>query len=177
MSNKGRRPDKDELKLWDTIKKSVCPMRNDGVIPDFIVDDKPKTIKPKSLPVPPAIKVSISKPPLQAPNLDRRTENKLRKGKMPVEAILDMHGMTQEQAHNALKGFVTRAYDQQKRCVLVITGKGLRSGGQGVLKGRLPIWLGLEPLNHMVLQCVSAHKKHGGDGAFYLYLKRIRPRD
>lgn len=181
MSNNGRTPHDDEKKLWEAVSKTVRPLTGSNI--SSPVDAVP-------------VAKSIHKPPRQAyteaskpyknrtfeseatqlpPQLDRRTDAKLRKGKIPVEGVLDLHGMTQEEAHAALKGFVTRAFGQQKRCVLVITGKGTRSDGPGILKTRLPIWLGIEPLNNMVLKSVAAHRKHGGDGAYYLYLKRLRP--
>lgn len=101
---------------------------------------------------------------------------------MPIEATLDLHGMTQSAAHIRLEEFILRAYHMDKRCVLVITGKGSRQGHdgyilserseKGVLRSRLPDWLGQAPLSGIVLKCVAAHPKHGGGGAFYIYLKR-----
>lgn len=180
MSNKGRTPNNDEIKLWDAVAKTVRPMHDslETPLPVSVPQPKDKSrVREKSQSIAQRDDGSTKhhKPSPQPSQLDRRTAEKLRKGKMPVEAILDLHGMTQDQAHSALKGFVSRAFEQQKRCVLVITGKGLRSDGDGVLKTRLPLWLSLEPLCNMVLQSTPAHKKHGGGGAFYLYLKRLRP--
>lgn len=119
------------------------------------------------------------------PQLDRRTDAKLRKGKMPIEARLDLHGMTQDQAKAALDGFIQDAAAQGKRCVLVITGKGTgkaRSSGMedwttsqpGVLKRRVPEWLSSPPLAAAILKTYPARPQDGGEGALYVYLKRSR---
>ena len=117
-----------------------------------------------------------------ARELDRRTEEKLRRGKMAVEGRLDLHGHSQDEAHQLLHDFVMAAQAQGKRCVLVITGKGtprasanFESGRErGVLRRRVPEWLSTPPLQDVVLKSVRAQPKDGGDGALYVYLKRDR---
>lgn len=105
-------------------------------------------------------------------SLDRRTENRFRKGKMPIEATLDLHGMTQAQAQPALSRFIKESYSQGFRCLLVITGKG--QDGQGVLRQLLPEWL-LSPIyENAILKFVQARPQHGGTGAFYILLRRVR---
>ncbi len=110
-----------------------------------------------------------------------RTEMRLRKGKIPIEAVIDLHGMTQPEAHAALSRFIIDSHAAQKRCVLVITGKGgdrlgdpFPSTYTGVLKQRLPQWLAQMPLAPLVLRTQAARKHHGGEGAYYVYLKRRR---
>lgn len=98
---------------------------------------------------------------------------------MPIEARLDLHGMTQEQAHTRLVDFITRAHAAGKRCILVITGKGLSRGhgeetSTGVLRQKLPLWLSMPPLRSLVLKSYPAIQRDGGTGAWYLYLKRTR---
>lgn len=115
----------------------------------------------------------------QPVQLDARTEARLRRGKMPVEGRLDLHGCTQDQAHTRLNRFVGEAYANGKRCVLVITGKGSsrNEAGEyavGVLRQKLPLWLSLPPLREMVLKSFPAVQRDGGGGAWYLYLKRQR---
>ena len=176
MSNKGRKPNEKELSLWKMVKQTIKPL-HDRVedMDDLINETSMMTVKP--------IEFGMQSEQLQVPNkspvmeyrekqLDRRTNDRLRKGKMPIEGVLDLHGMTQEQAHNALNGFIVNAFQWHKRCVLIITGKGSRSQGDGVLKTRLPEWISLKPLNEIVLKFVQAKPKDGGSGAFYLYLKR-----
>ena len=81
--------------------------------------------------------------------------------------------MDQDRARAVLTGFLLRAYDEGLRAVLVITGKGVQ--GDGVLKRRAPDWLGARELSHIVAGISDAHRKHGGEGALYVALKR-KPR-
>lgn len=107
-------------------------------------------------------------------DLDKRTAERLRRGKLPIEAALDLHGMTQERAHAALDSFVARAFDAGLRCIVVVTGKGARSPEGGVLKQRVPMWLN-QPGNREKLLAIShAQPHHGGEGALYVLLKRRR---
>ncbi|MBC7132230.1 MAG: Smr/MutS family protein [Roseovarius sp.] len=113
--------------------------------------------------------------------MDRKAFQRLRQGKLVPEARIDLHGLTLDQAHGALTGFVRRSHAQGKRLVLVVTGKGKDrdEGGpipvrRGVLRHSVPQWLRLAPLAPLVLQVVEAHRKHGGSGAWYVYLRRQR---
>jgi DNA-nicking Smr family endonuclease len=102
--------------------------------------------------------------------VDRATADRVKRGRYPVTGRLDLHGMTQAEAHRALIGFVTGARAAGKRCVLVITGHGRASGG--VLKASVPRWLAEPELRRHVLAITPAQPQHGGDGALYLLLKR-----
>lgn len=96
---------------------------------------------------------------------------------MPVEATLDLHGLTQAAAHQALSRFVLTGYHQGRRCVLVVTGKGAGSDnpeGRGVLRRALPLWLEAPDLRPCLLAIASARPNHGGTGACYLLLRRKR---
>ena len=113
--------------------------------------------------------------------MDRKSFHRLKRGKLTPEAKLDLHGMTLDQAHGALNGFVMRAHGAGKRLVLIVTGKGKDrdSGGpipvrHGVLRHNVPHWLRLPPLGPLVLQVTEAHIRHGGGGAYYVYLRRRR---
>lgn len=103
---------------------------------------------------------------------DRATETKLRKGKLDIEGRIDLHGMTQDEAYRALTRFVSRAHAQHKRTLLVITGKGRLSQGGGVLRRLLPLWVAQADLKTSVLACTPAATKDGGEGAFYLRLRK-----
>lgn len=92
----------------------------------------------------------------------------LRRGRIEPEARIDLHGMTHDGAYRALIGFLTRARGEDKRVVLVVTGKG------GVLREALPLWLGQADLAPLVSGISEAHIKHGGSGAFYVSLRRTR---
>jgi DNA-nicking Smr family endonuclease len=106
--------------------------------------------------------------------VDKRLAERLRRGQLPIEASLDLHGSTQEAAHRQLDGFISAAAATGKRCVLVITGKGLWKEDAGVLREAVPRWLN-EPANRArVLAITAAQPRHGGIGALYVLLKRKR---
>lgn len=113
--------------------------------------------------------------------LDRRTADRLRKGARDPDARIDLHGMTADRAHLACLRFLGDAVARGHRVVLVITGKGAgrdrdgyaRKGG-GVLRESLPGWLRASPLALSIVGIFQAHQKHGGAGAFYVYLKKRR---
>ena len=118
----------------------------------------------------------------QAPlRMDRKTHVRLKRGKLAPEGRIDLHGMTVDRAHPALTSFVLRAAADGKRLILVITGKGKDrdEGGpipirRGVLRHQVPHWLTVPPLAQVVLQITPAHDRHGGGGAYYVYLRKLR---
>lgn len=114
-------------------------------------------------------------PPLAvepAAGYDRANAERLKRGQHPVEARLDLHGLTQAEAHRALAGFLQSARANGKRCVLVITGRG-RAGG-GVLKTAVPRWLDEPGFRPHVLAIATAQPRDGGSGALYVMLRRTR---
>ncbi|SEO10561.1 DNA-nicking endonuclease, Smr domain [Salinihabitans flavidus] len=124
----------------------------------------------------PGISERLEKSPVQ---MDRKAFGKLKRGRLVPEGRIDLHGMTLEQAQPALTGFILRAQAAGKRLVLVITGKGRtpREDGpipmrRGAIKHQVPQWLSMPPVAGVVLQIVEAHQKHGGSGAYYVYLRK-----
>lgn len=117
--------------------------------------------------------------PLQ---MDARTHRSLTRGKLRPDARLDLHGMTLAVAKAELTGFVLRGQAAGHRLILVITGKGERGGSDGgplpvragALRHEVPHWLAMAPLSRVVLQVVPAHVRHGGGGAYYVWLRRPR---
>lgn len=105
-----------------------------------------------------------------APVPNRGKERRVRRGQMPIFATLDLHGHTQESAHNLLAGFLARQRQMGGGCVLVITGKGRR--GEGILRARLLDWLGTSAARALVSGYAQAHRKHGGSGAWYIFLRK-----
>lgn len=180
MSKKNDDPDDKEAALWSAATRDVKPLSKQGGIspPE---DKKPapakKPVRTVQAPLKSAAPVLTPKAPASA-GLDRRTQEKLRKGQIPIEARLDLHGLSKARAHAALQDFIAQAAAQRKRCVLVITGKGgagLRSPldqGTGVLKRSVPVWLAEEPLKALVLKVQGAQPRHGGAGALYVYIRR-----
>jgi DNA-nicking Smr family endonuclease len=108
----------------------------------------------------------------KAPGLDRRSADRLKRGEMEIEADIDLHGLTQDMAHARLLAFIQRAWVAQRRCVLVVTGKG--SQGHGILRAQVPRWLNQSPLRERILGFSYAQPRHGGDGALYVLIRRQR---
>ena len=107
--------------------------------------------------------------------MDARSFGKMKRGKLVPEGRIDLHGMTLAEAHPALIGFILAAHAAGKRLVLVITGKGRERDGHnrnGVLRHQVPQWLTMAPIGQAVLQIAPAHLRHGGHGAYYVYLRR-----
>jgi DNA-nicking Smr family endonuclease len=118
----------------------------------------------------------------QAPLLmDARKHAKMTRGKLDPEARIDLHGLTLAEAHPELIRFILNAQTAGLRLVLVITGKGKPAADHGpipqrtgVLRHQVPLWLRMAPMGAAVLQINEAHLKHGGGGAYYVYLRRGR---
>lgn len=124
----------------------------------------------------PTLAESLAAAPLQ---MDAKTHGKMTRGKLTPEARIDLHGLTLSEAHPELIGFILNAQSAGMRLVLVITGKGKRGQDigpipqrMGALRHQVPQWLRLPPLGPSVLQVSEAHLKHGGTGAYYVYLRR-----
>lgn len=115
-------------------------------------------------------------PPELAPGLsaglDRRSALRLRRGQYPIDATLDLHGLTQAAAARALARFLSDAQAAGRRCVLVVTGKGATSAGGGVLRREVPRWLNQAPNRARVLGFDHALPRDGGQGALYVLLRR-----
>ena len=193
-----RKLSKDEQDLWQQVAKTADPLH------DLRPEPSPAVPLPKRIevsdPVPaplqrfkmgansrnatpgnnlaPTLSERLAEEPVR---MDQKAFQRLKRGRLYPEARIDLHGMTLDQAHPALTGFVMRSYAEGKRLVLVITGKGKSrdDGGPipvrfGVLKHQVPQWLRMMPLRPIVLQVTEAHQKHGGSGAYYVYLRRVR---
>ncbi len=109
----------------------------------------------------------------QAPGLDRRTKTRLRRGQVSIEARIDLHGLTQPEAHAQLLAFLGSAFERGIRSVLVITGKGLRANGKiGILRSSVPRWLNQLPARAWIKAFDYAANRDGGEGALYVLLRR-----
>jgi DNA-nicking Smr family endonuclease len=178
----------DEHTLWGRVTRSVMPLRRKPVLLDLeVVAATPagqaksaahararSKAPPKLAPVPPP--KHTPKPVLQAEPLDRRQKRRLARGTEPIDARIDLHGRTQNEAHAALLGFLRAAQRDGAKFVLVITGKGLRGDDhrseRGVLKRQVPLWLQLPEFRSYVVGFEQAHIGHGGEGALYVRLRR-----
>ena len=174
----------EERVLWESVAKQVKPLRKRPRPAKAQAEEAPLAAKPVSTPPPPrpvkADGISKPNPPLSAPplvRLGRRERSHLSRGRKEIDARLDLHGMTQTRAHRALSDFLRRAHADGLTFVLVITGKG-RSGEseseRGVLRRQVPQWLGLPEFRTLVVGFEEAHIGHGGEGALYVRIRRMR---
>lgn len=193
------RPEEEDL--WQAVARTAQPMhptKGHDLRPGG--DDLPLALpKEKVLPGPPALKTfrvgekartalahdllaSASATPPAAPlRMDAKAFARMSRGKLTPQARIDLHGLTLAAAHPQLIGFVLGAQARGLRLLLVITGKGRRPsddgpvpGRNGILRHQVPLWLMQAPLGPAVLQVTEAHFRHGGSGAFYVYLRRPR---
>jgi DNA-nicking Smr family endonuclease len=143
--------------------------------------------KPVKVAAKPAKKIVPAVPQKQTGGLNGNTADRLRKGALDPDARIDLHGMTEAVAHNRLLPFLRNARRNGARLVLVITGKGARkpdpyaafdleveSRARGVLKSMVPRWLREPEFAELIADHRSAHIRHGGGGALYVYLKKKR---
>lgn len=181
--------EEDDQLLWQRIARTVTPLPGKDQVSEIPKTHPKKSKRPAHRPPAPEnitpAKNRIKKDTdFPVPGIDRRTEERLRRGQLPIEARIDLHGMTQVQAQSALEHFLPQAQAEGKRCVLVITGKGTRtpdSSGHwmepeksGVLKRKVPLWLCNATLGPIVLRTAPAKPRHGGQGALYVLLRRKR---
>lgn len=170
------RPAADERELWRRAMRDVAPLRRERQSRDVHRDrgqparhsaDAGETSAVPRIVVPEAKLL----PPLERQaGIDRATAERLRRGRYPIEATLDLHGMTQEEAHRALSGFIAASRHLGRRGVIVVTGHGRTTGG--VLKAAVPRWLDEWALRRHVLMIAPARPQHGGHGALYVLLRR-----
>ncbi len=186
----------EERALWTRVAKSVKPLSDDRMA--ALETPEPETSPPKKdrmdtaarayetglqLPITPR-KPTAYDPPVPH---DRSGEKRVRRGRLEIDGRIDLHGLTQDQAQRSLRHFLHMAFASGYRTVLVITGKGLKSRERetapweqveepGVLRRKLPEWLGLPEFSQYVSGIAKSHARHGGSGAFYVTL-RARNRD
>ena len=173
MSQRTRPLSDEDRVLWSLVARSATPLKGRKAIEG--VPSKP-VAEAKSVPEkgpPPAIQAPMPpKRQLVAQTLDRPTIEKLSRGKLPIEGRVDLHGMTQGEAHALLLSFLQRASDRGIRYVLIITGKGFSSGGDGILRRQVPAWLSTPPFRALVSSHDISARHHGGEGALYVRLRK-----
>jgi DNA-nicking Smr family endonuclease len=172
MGRRGKDINVDEEGLWALVAADITPLKGrkkPAPPPEPAMPAQVRTRTGTAMPKPPApVPASAAK----GRDVDRRTEQKLTRGQMDIEAVIDLHGHGQAAAYEKLQRFLQEAYRRGYRCVLVITGKG--KDGSGVLRKRLPEWIDEAPLKDIVLKAVPARQADGGHGAWYLMLRRRR---
>jgi DNA-nicking Smr family endonuclease len=178
----------EERTLWKIYARSIKPLRGKAKTVEPDIEETEVPVKILARPHTPARNAALGEasspklPPL-AP-LDRRMKQRVARGRDPIEARLDLHGMTQVQAHAALLRFLRRAQADGAKTVLVVTGKGFGARSRvgthdadrepGVLRRQVPMWLALPEFRLLVVGFDDAHAGHGGQGALYVRLRRPR---
>jgi DNA-nicking Smr family endonuclease len=186
MSRRRQLSDEEEA-LWAGFTRAIKPLKSakprakttlkSSATPPAATTPAPS--QTRSRPVAPR-ETPRPSPPL-AP-LGRRLKQRVARGREPIDARLDLHGMTQQEAHAALLRFLHRAQASGVKTALVVTGKGLRKSSSsdgrdadhkpGVLKRQVPMWLALPEFRPLVVGFDDAHVGHGGEGALYVRLRR-----
>ncbi|MFN3314605.1 MAG: Smr/MutS family protein [Hyphomonas sp.] len=171
----GRKLSEDEARAWAKVAATVKPIGpKEASLPDFQaaleegIAERPAPQPEKKAAAPPAPKPAA--PAMPAPLADRGREKKVRRGKLDIAAHFDLHGHTQISAARALPAFLSAQQADGARCVMVITGKG--KAGQGVLRRNFLLWLETAEARRLVSGYAEAHPKHGGSGAFYVFVRR-----
>ncbi len=186
MASRGGRksPPVPDFHLWEDVAETVMPLR-----------PRRRVRPPAPLPLPPATQPLPKRPPIfampayQSPGtpapppvgiIEPKLRKKLGRGRITIDGTLDLHGMRQDEAYGALYRFITARAQRGDRTILVITGKGLKKVNgdpttiveRGVLRTMLPIWLSSPELLPLVAGWDQAAQPHGGEGAWYLRLRR-----
>lgn len=178
---KGRGLSDEERQLWDGVTRSIAPLKKRATrkppaeadaAPATPVRASPRKVLPSQAATRPRVSVAAPPVPPLAP-LERKTRKRLARGARDVDARLDLHGYTQDQAHSALLRFLRIAQSKEYSVVLVITGKGVRGDGErGVLRRAVPQWLSLPDFRELVIGFDSAAIAHGGEGALYVRVRK-----
>ena len=177
----------DDYVLWQRVTENVTPLdsvrfshRATAAAASMRKAATPKKKKTKQavdptrpLPAPQPKAAPIDLRAGEHAAMDKSTRKKLFRGDVPLTARLDLHGLTAAQAESKLSRFITDSAHRGHRCVLVITGKGMR--GDGVIRKSITGWLQKPALGALVLAIANARPSDGGTGAIYVLLRRRRP--
>ena len=184
---RSRRLSDDDARLWASVARSAIPLKGKRL--PAVPDEPPAPRMSDAMKSAAAPGEEIAGPSHQtqprSPGrrltqhpIERPTRRKIAKGRLPIEARFDLHEMTQARAHDALAGFLRQAQAMGLRHVLVITGRGggpgAGFGSRGVLRRVVPMWFGSPEFRPLVSGFESAERHHGGDGALYVRVRRIR---
>lgn len=184
---RGKNPSEDDKKLWRSVTKTVTPYGSISSLEQESIDtsdslnqvlanNKASQVErqtKRAVPEPYSPPISTKSPKKsELTPIERPVHRKISKGRVPIDARIDLHGMTQQIAYHALFQFLSDAYDRDDRHVLVITGKGTSSGGHGVLKQVVPQWFNNPDFKAIISGFKFSAPHHGGEGALYVRLRR-----
>lgn len=177
----GKALTREDRVLWLKVARSVAPLAGKAALKDEGEEEEfPALLAsdagPGVTPGPTAPPYRAQPPARQTQptphRLDAPTRDKLARGRLKIEGKVDLHGLTQSEAHALLLSFLHRAYADGRRHVLVVTGKGSSLGSEGVLRRAVPVWLATPPFRALVGAYEDAARQHGGSGAIYVRLRR-----
>ncbi|RFC64058.1 DNA mismatch repair protein MutS [Fulvimarina endophytica] len=169
----------EDRRLWASVARTAVPMKG----------KRPPALPPEETAAPPALQPAFKESgPMPAPppagrrdgqralkvqpSIERPTKRKISKGRIAIDARIDLHDMTQDHAHQALANFLRQAQVMGLRHVLVITGRGKPDGARGVLKRMVPFWFAGTEFRRLVSAFESAERHHGGEGALYVRIRK-----
>jgi DNA-nicking Smr family endonuclease len=169
----------DDRALWEMVARQVKPLKKKPRVPKLhppmsVAEPVAARLAATSRSIAPVPKPMKPAPPPLAP-LGRRERSRLSRGRSEIDARLDLHGMTQSRAHQALHLFLQRSHSEGHTFVLIITGKGIAGDSdRGVLRRQVPHWLSLPEFRSLVVGLEEANIGHGGAGALYVRIRRAR---
>lgn len=184
---KDRKLSAEERILWSKVAKTTRPLPEQRsqmkAIELFLAAEEAieeaRRTETESARRPPVIATPIPVPQKPHPTtagrhhpLEKPTKRKIAKGRLPLEARIDLHGLYQSEAHDMLLDFLLRAHQRGLRHVLVITGKGSSMGSEGALKRAAPLWFSKPEFRYLISSYEPAAQHHGGEGALYIRLAR-----
>lgn len=160
----------EELKLWGMVASTVHPLPGRklpeaAAMPPGAIDPQAPAAR-----IPPPERPQTGRPRGPAEDIEPRRKHRIARERDPIGAHIDLHGLTQDRARAVLERFIRESWNEGYRAVLVITGKGLL--GDGVLRRLTPEWLAAPHLRDIVAGISESHRRHGGEGALYVALKR-----
>lgn len=163
--------------LWEKVARTATPLKGRAVPQeerpaeaDLMAEAMDQSAASAARPSNPPFHPRKTKP--HQFRLDEPTHRKLAKGRLDISARIDLHGLTQGDAHGLLHSFLHRAHAAGLRHVLVITGKGSSFGSDGILRQAVPHWFATPAFRSLVSAYDFAHQSHGGSGAIYVRLRR-----
>lgn len=175
---RGRGLSMDDRILWGRVARSAEPLPGKRFDPDWNEPEQAPAPPAEAPAQPPRPGRRAASPELNVPpppatrRLDAPLRDKLKKGRLPIEGKIDLHGLSQGEAHGLLLSFLHRAHAEGRRHLLVVTGKGSSAGSEGVLRRVVPAWFATPAFRGLVHSHSDAARHHGGSGALYVMLRK-----
>lgn len=175
-----KRLTEEDRVLWSRVARTAAPLKGksfpeeDQAMPwnsEIREEQRGKEMRGEMPPKDQETTQAVARPPTL---LDAPTRGKLARGRIGLSGRVDLHGLTQGEAHSLLLSVLRRAYEDDRRYILVITGKGSATSGGGILRRTVPQWFSTSPFRELVSGYESASRNHGGEGALYVRVRRRR---